>query len=217
MTGEAGCVERGAAEYWERQRRVAAVFRAHFGSETPLGDDRFEAEWITQTFSWGWRDAWNHDDELLKLETLERALLALTRFGNLTERIFTVLMLDASERSKGFKEDISPGHFEISPYHALIAAFDLHDLLAPSIRAAKSAVPTGGHRSGKVKWEAVAAIDACRTSWWRCTGDEAPVSLNPASKFGKFVQDIFYAMEVDGTPRAAMDSWRRVQSKDENT
>ena len=213
MGDKAGGVEWGTAEYWEQ---LAAVFRSHFGTETPLGDDKFEASWIDQVVGWGWREAWNHDDELLKLETLERALSVLARF-DLTDRIFDVLMLDASERSKGFEEDISPGHFEISPYHALMVMFELNTLLAPSIQAAKSAVPTGGHRSGKVKWGGVSAIDACRTSWWRCTGKEAPKSLNPASKFGKFVQDIFYAMEIDGNPRSAMDAWKRVQSKDENT
>ena len=180
MTGEAGCVEWGTAEYWER---LAAVFRTHFGSETPLGDDEFEASWIDQVIGWGWRDAWNHDDELLKLETLERALSVLAHL-DLTDRIFQVLMLDASERSKGFEEDISPGHFEISPYHALMVMFELNTLLAPSIRAAKLAVPKG-ERKGRTKWEAVAAIDACRTSWWRCTGEEAPKSLNLASPFHK--------------------------------
>ena len=213
MTGEAGCVEWGTAEYWER---LAAVFRTHFGSETPLGDARFEASWIDETFGWGWRDAWNHDDELWKLETLEQALSVLARF-DLTDRIYDVLMFDAWERSKGFEEDNSPGHFEISPYHALMVMFELNTLLAPSIRAAKSAVPAGRHRSGKIKWDAVAAIGACRTSWWRCTGKDAPVSLNPASPFGRFVKDIFDAMDIDGKPRSAMDAWRRVQSKDENT
>ena len=214
MGDKAGGVEWPTAEYRER---LAAVFRTHFGSETPLGDDKFEASWIDETISWGWKEAWNHDDELLKLETLERTLLVLTRFGDLTDRIFDVLMVDAFCRSEGFKVNVSPGHFEISPYQALIAAFDLHGLLVPSIRAAKSAVPTGGHRSGKIKWDAVAAIDACRTSWWRCTGKEAPVSLNPASPFGRFVKDIFETMGIKGNPRSAMQSWRKVQSKDEDT
>jgi len=58
-----------------------------------------------------------------------------------------------------------------------------------------------------INWEAVHAIDGLRILWWRNTGKNAPYSLNPASKFAKYLSDGFEFLEVDADPISAFKRW----------
>jgi len=206
------------ADMLDEFRRVMVNLHIVYKNNFPDAkiDYWWEAQWIHHTVgSMPW-DAWKHDDVLKQLEEIERALRILSHVYELPQAIHDAISFDAFHRSKGIERDISKG--EVSPSDASLILHCLYDELAPSIRAAKLAVRQG-ERKGRTNWEEVTAIDACRISWWRCTSEEAPggSDLNLASSFGEFVQDIFDAMEIDGKPRSAMDAWRRVQRKAENT
>lgn len=57
----------------------------------------------------------------------------------------------------------------------------------------------------------VTLIDAARKAWEDGKGKPAPKrDLNEATKFGKFLGDIFEACEARGKPRAAMKAWARI-------
>jgi len=58
-----------------------------------------------------------------------------------------------------------------------------------------------------INWEAVHAVDGLRILWWRNTGKNAPYSLNPASKFAKYLSDGFNFLEVDADPISAFKRW----------
>lgn len=109
---------------------------------------------------------------------------------------------NALRRSRG-------ADLKITPFDAAVILDDLYDLLAPSIEAAKVEVEQGAtlHR----KWDGVTAIEACRVAWLRCTGAEAPDSLDEAGPFGRFVTDVFELHDIR-SPRSAMQSWAELQS-----
>lgn len=61
-----------------------------------------------------------------------------------------------------------------------------------------------------VKWDAVHAIDALRTLWWRNTGRSrwpAARRLNPASNFAGFLRDGFTWLEIEADPLSAFRRW----------
>jgi len=208
-------------EYWER---LEAVYRTHF-SKMPFRDSDFRrgknfnkmacdyefwAQWTDRRIFMEFWEAWDHDAESEQLETLELALLVLARF-NPHLAVLDIFFSAARERSEGFEGEIS--EWEISPENAAGVLSDLHELLAPSIQATKSALVKGEH-AGKTSWLPVLVIEVCRFAWLYCTGGASPPnSLNPASPFGRFVEDIFDATGVDGDPRSAMNAWLRVQRK----
>lgn len=62
--------------------------------------------------------------------------------------------------------------------------------------------------TGNTKWDAVFAVEALRSVWWRNTGRDAPVkALNPASEFASYLRDGFDYLKVDANPVAAFRRW----------
>ncbi len=185
----------------KKVKRLEAVLRTHFPNfATREVSYRNMAKWIYHEFEFKYIEAWNLDDELKKLEDLERALLVLEDF-NLHWKIFDVFAWDIIDR---LNDEGDEALADLFPY----IIFELHDLLAPSIRAAKSAVKKKHLHRGKTNWKAVLLIDTCRNLWVICGLQEAPISLKPNMPFGRFVKDVFDVINPKGTPRSAMNAWR---------
>lgn len=170
------------------------------------------------SLAWGIRNAvgheqlkWKHNDVNREIENIERVLRELKKISELSHLVATHLKSDAMKRSDEFHGHIDRG--EISPIQAAHIAPTLHNVLGPSLKAAKNVLPIG--YEGKADLAAVGVVDACRSVWRACTGDEAPKSLNEASEFGKFVADIFEAVGVERNPRSTMDAWARIQRTSE--
>jgi hypothetical protein len=202
-----------ANENWtpEFAAKIVRIFHQHFpNAKIDFDDEAYTTYYHIIEMAW---PAWKHEDLGRQLDEIERALRVLSRVDDLPGPIIAELFNDAIFRSRGVEQRWG----KISPSQAMKILPTLNDLLAPSLREAKKLVRAG--YQGKTNWEAANAINGCRLSWRRCTGDEAPggSDLDLASPFGEFVQDIFDALEIDGKPRSAMQAWNRVQSKDENT
>ncbi len=200
-------------ESWtpEFSAKIVLIFHQHFPNAKI--DFEYEAYWtynVITEIAW---PAWKHEDLSKQLEEIERALRVLSRVSDLPGPIIAEWHQDTLLRSRGVEGSWS----KITPSQAMTILPTLNDLLAPSLRKAKKLVRSGDQ--GKTNWEVVNAIFGCRDAWRRCTGNEAPggSDLNLGSRFGKFVQNIFDVLKIDGKPRAAMQAWNRVQSKDENT
>jgi hypothetical protein len=62
--------------------------------------------------------------------------------------------------------------------------------------------------TGNIKWDAVFAVDALRTVWWRNTGRDAPAkALNPGSEFASYLRDGFGYLKVDASAVPAFRRW----------
>lgn len=64
----------------------------------------------------------------------------------------------------------------------------------------------------RINIRGVQLVYSAREVWRLSTGEEAPrKSLNPTSRFGKFLSDLFEAFEIDGDPRSAFRAWSRLE------
>lgn len=151
-------------------------------------------------------DAWDADVEADKLRDLWRAAMLLHRLHNDLHPALRAALDLASPPL-----DLGSGHRLTGKVTAPNVIDYLPQLLRSGIKAARNELPFGTPK-GQTKWQSVLLIDACRLTWHRRTRRSAPKSINPASPFGVFAQDIFDAFEM-GSARAAIDSWARVQSK----
>lgn len=62
--------------------------------------------------------------------------------------------------------------------------------------------------TGRINFKGIQLVNSARDVWRLSTGNEAPSkALNPASRFGKFLCDLFEAFEIEGDPRAAFRAW----------
>jgi hypothetical protein len=61
--------------------------------------------------------------------------------------------------------------------------------------------------TGNVRWDAVLAVDALHTIWRRNTQKVAPRTLNPASKFARYLGTGFNFLEIDANPVSAFRTW----------
>lgn len=66
---------------------------------------------------------------------------------------------------------------------------------------------------------AIKLVDYSRNIWEAATGAPAPKkSLNPASRFGDFLADLFETLEVEGNPQSAFRAWaKHVGDRDVDT
>ncbi len=64
----------------------------------------------------------------------------------------------------------------------------------------------------RINFKGIQLVNSARNVWHLSTGKEAPSkALNPASRFGKFLCDLFEAFEIEGDPRAAFRAWAATQ------
>jgi hypothetical protein len=112
------------------------------------------------------------------------------------------------------------GADQITRDHAIIAEaiIDLHSmdedgaLEAALTRFQDAAEGTLRHLpdTGNTNWDAVFAVDALRTVWWRNTDNDAPAkALNPASEFASYLRDGFRWLKVEANPVAAFRRWAK--------
>ena len=65
---------------------------------------------------------------------------------------------------------------------------------------------------GKREQRIVAIVDCLRTMWRSITNKDPPMNISWAGPFADFLAESFKALNIEGNPRAAMDSWRKMHS-----
>lgn len=171
--------------------------------------------------------------DLEGLENLERALTAL--IAALQPEAMTQAASDAlgfrmiwgphaDELRKRSGEPIETFDPDMLSYPERVgkkAAYSLSALeqSATTIRAAVLATKREINTStrarkgtGRINFRGIQLVNSARDVWRLSTAKEAPArSLNPASRFGKFLCDLFDAFEIEGDPRAAFRAWVALQ------
>ncbi|MFC5737727.1 hypothetical protein [Sinirhodobacter huangdaonensis] len=72
--------------------------------------------------------------------------------------------------------------------------------------------PSARIGTGRINFSGIQLVKSAREVWRFATGNDAPnKALNPASRFGKFLCDLFEAFEIGGDPRAAFRAWAATQ------
>lgn len=98
---------------------------------------------------------------------------------------------------------------------ALRALDETIPIIREAIKSAKRHVEQSPHaRIGtqRINLKGIQLVDCARDLWCLATGKSAPSrSLNPASRFGKFLTDLFEVFEIEGDPRAAFRAWAALQ------
>lgn len=192
------------------------VLMRHLGL-TP-DEARYEIEWLAKrSFGDPPPFVWRQEDR----RNLDEFWRALRTIATIDDR----LSPGASESLRGcFVRNYLPEGINelpegqdkvaaLSEFQDKVAALSwlerLHELMKPVIPLVEAEIARGP-AEGQTNWDGMAVIDACRTCWLRNTGNEAPArGLNLASPFGKFVQDIFEALEMNVTAGAAFKAWTR--------
>jgi hypothetical protein len=98
---------------------------------------------------------------------------------------------------------------------ALRAMQDNIPIIREAIRSARRHIeqsPRAKIGTRRINLEGVQLVDCARLVWCEASGKDAPSkSLNPASKFGMFLCDLFEVLEVEGDPRSAFRAWAGLQ------
>lgn len=94
---------------------------------------------------------------------------------------------------------------------ALIALEDSASAIRDAIQSTKRYIeqsPLSKKGTERINFMGIQLVNSAREVWRLSTGRDAPAkALNPASKFGRFLCDLFDAFEVEGDPRAAFRTW----------
>ena len=61
---------------------------------------------------------------------------------------------------------------------------------------------------GKREQRIIAIVDTLRIMWKSITSTEPPMNISGAGPFADFLTETFKALDLEGSPRAVMDSWR---------
>ncbi len=154
---------------------------------------------------------WNEEAEEAKLDDLLRtARKLLDTFNSLHLKI-------RCEVTNFSKEAETVENYNSGDLPDLTIITALPELIERSIkswRAAPSYFLRGGILTpgvfppGRTNWLGIYLILTCRAIWFQRTG-KAHKSLNPASRFGKFAQEVFDVVGIKEEPRSAMNAWRR--------
>lgn len=162
----------------------------------------------------GYLDVWYIKYEESKLDEIRRTILKL-------EYLWDSLPESVREEMEGVSIESAERIAKLNDYpfpslDEIFEAFKEPDFLKEIFKSGRDVI-SQAYSLGRRNWRAVCVVDACRAIWHRRTGDKAPINVNPTSPFGKFVEDIFIGFGLEDDPRSAMQAWREVQSKDENT
>jgi hypothetical protein len=83
------------------------------------------------------------------------------------------------------------------------------DKAFPEAEAWIEAAPDLGRREPRV----IAIVDCLRLMWSSMTDKEPPLNISLAGPFADFLAEAFKALDIEGSPRAAVDSWREYSVK----
>jgi hypothetical protein len=173
----------------------------------------------------------NRDVE--NLENLNRALnavLAALDFSAMTQAACDTLgfrmiwgpfsdelITRSGQKSETFSEEFH-SYPEIVGKKAIGALQALKDNIQPirdAIDSTKRYIEKSSHArkgTGRINFRGIQLVNSARDVWRLSTGKDAPSrALNPASRFGKFLCDLFEAFEIEGDPRAAFRAWAATQ------
>ena len=203
--------------------KIEEALAAVIGKHIPLSDhpdDLLDEEFArlivaTTLFSpTGFYHVWNVEKEEAKLDDLRRTARDLVDVYKSMHPLIRERMGIATEFLKTVKGYSDVRTLTDGNLPGLWSIFDLlPEMLEIGIRVGKDEIRRGDP-SGRYNWQAINLINWCRKIWSVRTGVNAPKSLNPASPFGKFVEDVFDASGVDANPQAAMAAWKQVDGSD---
>lgn len=172
-----------------------------------------------------------HDVE--NLERLDRALNAVVAALEMTSMtqaahdelgfrmIWGPFAEELIEKSGELSETFSPD-FHSYPDRVGRKATDALHALEDNISTIRDAIVSTKRKietstrsrkgTARMNFKGIQLVNSARDVWRLVTGCEAPSkALNPASKFGEFLCDLFIAFEIEGDPRAAFRAWAALQ------
>lgn len=127
------------------------------------------------------------------------------------------LIARSGQKSEAFSEEFHsyPERVGQKASGALQALEDNIQTIRDAIQSTKRHIE-GSSRArkgtGRINFRGIQLVDSARNVWRLSTGNEAPSkALNPASRFGNFLCDLFEAFEIEGDPRAAFRAWAATQ------
>ena len=167
------------------------------------------------------------------LENLDRALnavLAALDFSAMTQAardtlgfrmiwgpLSDELIARSGQKSETFSEEFHsyPERVGKKAIGALQALEDNIQPIRDAIQSTKRHIEKSSRArkgTGRINFKGIQLVNSARDVWRLSTGNEAPSkALNPASRFGKFLCDLFEAFEIEGDPRAAFRAWADTQ------
>lgn len=171
--------------------------------------------------------------DLEALDNLERALKALVSAlqpGTMTQAASDTLGFrmiwgphtetlreKSGERAETFDPEVLSYPGRVGQKVALsLGELEEHaTAIRAAIQASKREIKLSGRArigASRINFTGVQLVNSVRDVWQLETGEEAPRrALNPGSRFGKFLSEMFDAFEVDGDPRAAFRAWVSLQ------
>lgn len=127
------------------------------------------------------------------------------------------LIEKSGQKSENFSEEFF-SYPEKTGRNAAAALQALEDNIAAirdAIKSTKRQIENSSRSrigTGRINFKGIQLVNSARDVWRLSTGKDAPnKALNPASKFGKFLSDLFDAYEIGGDPRAAFRAWSAMQ------
>lgn len=171
--------------------------------------------------------------DIENLENLDRALsavLAALDFSAMTQAASDTLgfrmiwgpfsdelIARSGQKIETFSEEIRsyPERFGQKASGALQTLEDNIQPIRDAIQSTKRHIEKSSRArkgTGRINFKGIQLVNSARDVWRLSTGNEAPSkALNPASRFGKFLCDLFEAFEIEGDPRAAFRAWAATQ------
>lgn len=199
------------------------VFVQHFS----VNEDR---AWVLADFtlkrSYGNPEGfYDKSDDIRNLENIERSLIEISRILSLEGLTFSTQELlhyksFERQRSERASPDNGTGSEQKLRDNRFIHMLDFNNAipaLIEDIRSTKTDISKSEYTLSsykKINWEAVNLVDAARDCWNLEFSKQPPSrALNPASKFGAFLEDLFIALDVKGNPKAAFRAWAKLHKE----
>ncbi|EDM71519.1 hypothetical protein RAZWK3B_19241 [Roseobacter sp. AzwK-3b] len=178
----------------EMQRRVADLYVDKFSLDEASAMSMASSLWCGIYLNYGM--FFDRKRDIAALEKFERSLRAA----------LTAIEDEMSERASDVLIGLSYGH-------GLGSFLENANSLCADARNAREFVNTSELTRDKVSRmnePAIKLVDYSRGIWKAQTGSPAPRKYpNPASRFGKFLSDLFEKLEIEGNPQSAFRAWAK--------
>ncbi len=186
-----------------------------------LGVDRDRADMLADWFA---SSAWGNPTNFLQpsedirvLSELREACCSIMRFHDeANQGVIDLLRSAIYERDLSENTDVHTGNVSNwNPRHlpawnaARESACTWKSAIDEAIRKAEAS-PLKVRSRSRLNAEAVNIVDRARLIWETETGSPAPAKgLNIATKFGRYLADLFLACDCEADPRSAFNAWAK--------
>lgn len=187
---------------------IALVVEAHLPTEDALYSPYLEAGLVAWAFL--------GDTGLFRSFDPDEQREALQRVVNAARELHQALwgMHDAVEMSFSLRLHAMglPSAVDRGGTLPMVLLWEIPDMIEKAAKAEARNLPQNDPPGARTNWQAVSVVWACQQIWQRRRLTPAPVALNEASPFGRFVFDVFDACKLGASPRAAAAALARIQS-----